>query len=212
MPYNPQIHHRRSIRLKGYDYTQVGAYFITICTKQKQCLFGDVVQAEMRLNSLGAIAFNTWQHIPEKFPHVELDYFVIMPNHIHGILIFHGMIVEPQLLVRARRASPLQKASLSEQEISSESIQRPHGTTPKSLGAVVGWYKSSVSKSINRICNNSGQGLIWQRDYYEEIIRDETALNQIRKYILENPACWDDDPEHPPLKRIKPELLIDLPF
>ncbi|WP_254174651.1 transposase [Planktothrix pseudagardhii] len=76
----------------------------------------------------------------------------------------------------------------------------------------MGWYKYCVSKSINKICNNSGQGLIWQRDYYEEIIRDERALNHIIKYIVENPARWDDDPEHPPLNPIKPELLIDLPF
>ncbi|CAD5930987.1 putative protein HI_0554 [Planktothrix tepida] len=212
MPYNPQIHHRRFIRLKGYNYTQPGGYFVTICTKEKQCLFGDIVQGEMRFNSLGAIAFNTWQQIPETFPHVELDYFVIMPNHIHGILIFHEILSDPQFPVGARRASPLHRTSLSQLEISAKSTQQPHGAAPKSLGAVVGWYKSSVSKLINRICNNSGQGLIWQRDYYEEIIRDERALNHIRKYIVENPARWDDDPEHPPLNPIKPELLIDLPF
>ncbi|HEY9867056.1 MAG TPA: transposase [Candidatus Obscuribacterales bacterium] len=212
MPYNPQIHHRRSIRLKGYDYTQPGGYFVTICTKEKQCLFGDIVQRKMRFNSLGAIAFNTWQQIAEKFSHVELDYFIIMPNHIHGILIFNEIIADPQSPVGAKRAVSLHQTSLSEQEISSKSTQRPHGAAPKSLGAVVGWYKSSVSKSINRICNNSGQGLIWQRDYYEEIIRDETALNTIRKYIIENPLRWEDDPEHPPSNKIKSELLIDLPF
>ncbi|WP_254174650.1 transposase [Planktothrix pseudagardhii] len=104
MPYNPQIHHRRSIRLKGYDYTQPGGYFVTLCTKEKQCLFGDIVQGEMRFNSLGVIAFNIWQQIPKTFPHVELDYFVIMPNHIHGILIFHEILSDPQFPVGARRA------------------------------------------------------------------------------------------------------------
>ena len=87
MPYDSQKHHRRSIRLKGYDYTQPGAYYITLCTKARQCLFGDVVKGEMRLNSLGYIAFTCWQAIPNHFPHVELDAFVIMPNHLHGILV-----------------------------------------------------------------------------------------------------------------------------
>lgn len=203
MSYNPQFHHRRSIRLKGYDYTQPGGYFVTICTQEKQCLFGDIVQGKMRFNSLGAIAFNTWQQIAEKFPHVELDYFIIMPNHIHGILIFHEIRADLQ------SSHP---TSLSEQKISSEPTQRSHGTASKSLGTVVGWYKSSVSKSINIICNNSAQGLIWQRNYYEEIIRDETHFNAIRKYIIENPLCWKNDPENSPLNKIKSELLIDLPF
>jgi REP element-mobilizing transposase RayT len=87
MPYDPQKHHRRSIRLKGYDYTQPGAYYITLCTKARQCLFGDVVKGEMRLNALGDLAFTCWQAIPNHFPHVELDAFVIMPNHLHGILV-----------------------------------------------------------------------------------------------------------------------------
>jgi REP element-mobilizing transposase RayT len=87
MPYDPQKHHRRSIRLKGYDYTQPGAYYVTLCTEARQCLFGDVVKGEMRLNSLGHIAFTCWQAIPAHFPHVELDAFVVMPNHLYGILV-----------------------------------------------------------------------------------------------------------------------------
>ena len=87
MPYDPRIHHRRSIRLKGYDYTQPGTYFITLCTKARQCIFGNVVKGEMRLNYLGHIAEQCWLAIPEHFPHVELDTFVLMPNHLHGILL-----------------------------------------------------------------------------------------------------------------------------
>ena len=86
MRYDPNIHHRRSIRLKNHTYTEIGAYFITICTYQKQLLFGDIKNGKMRLNSLGAIAFRSWQEIPEHFPHIKLDVFVIMPNHIHSIL------------------------------------------------------------------------------------------------------------------------------
>jgi REP element-mobilizing transposase RayT len=87
MLYYPQKHHRRSIRLKGYDYTQPGAYYVSLCTEARQCLFGDVVKGEMRLNSLGHIAFTCWQAIPDHFPHIELDVFVVMPNHLHAILV-----------------------------------------------------------------------------------------------------------------------------
>jgi hypothetical protein len=105
MPYDPQKHHRRSIRLKGYDYTQPGAYYVTLCTKARQCLFGDVIKGEMRLNSLGYIAFTCWQAIPNHFPHVELDAFVLMPNHLHGILVISDTVV-----VGATHASPLHPA------------------------------------------------------------------------------------------------------
>ena len=117
MSYDPQKHHRRSIRLKEYDYTQPAAYYITLCTKTRQCLFGDVTKGEMRLNSLGYIAFTCWQAIPNHFPHVELDAFVIMPNHLHGILVISDTIVG------ATPASPL---------------RHPCGPTPKSVGAIVG--------------------------------------------------------------------------
>jgi hypothetical protein len=93
MPYHLQKHHRCSIRLKGYDYTQPGAYYITLCTKARQCLFSDVGKGEMRLNSLGHIAFTCWQAIPNHFPHVELDAFVVMPNHLHGILVISDTLV-----------------------------------------------------------------------------------------------------------------------
>ncbi|MEH2465842.1 transposase [Nostoc sp.] len=87
MPYDPRIHQRRSIRLKGHDYTQPGAYFITLCTQARQCLFGNVVKGKMQLNYLCHIAFNCWEAIPDHFPHIELDTFVVMPNHLHGILV-----------------------------------------------------------------------------------------------------------------------------
>ncbi|MFM7440106.1 MAG: hypothetical protein ACKO2V_16175 [Snowella sp.] len=86
MRYDPNIHHRRSIRLKNHSYTEIGAYFITICTYQKQRLFGNIKNGKMQLNSLGAIATHSWQEIPNHFSHIQLDVFVIMPNHIHGIL------------------------------------------------------------------------------------------------------------------------------
>jgi REP element-mobilizing transposase RayT len=190
MPYDPQKHYRRSIRLKGYDYTQPGAYFVTLCTKARQCLFGDVVNREMRLNSLGHIAFTCWQAIPDHFPHVELDAFVVMPNHLHGILVIN------ETLVGAIHESPL---------------RYPCGSAPKSLGAIVGLYKAAVSKRINAICNTQGNS-IWQRNYYEIINRNNKSLDNMRQYVVENPRCWTNDPENPQHHRENQELLLDLPF
>jgi putative transposase len=198
MPYDPQKHHRRSIRLKGYDYTQPGAYYITLCTKARQCLFGDVVKGEMRLNSLGYIASTCWQEIPHHFPHVELDAFVIMPNHLHGILVISDT------WGGATRASPLHPTHTLP-------LRHPCGPIPKSVGAIVGSYKSAVSKQINVICNTKGIS-IWQRNYYEHINRNQESLDNIRQYIQENPWCWADDPENPQHHPENQELLIDLPF
>jgi REP element-mobilizing transposase RayT len=190
MSYDPQKHHRRSIRLKEYDYTQPAAYYITLCTKTRQCLFGDVTKGEMRLNSLGYIAFSCWQAIPNHFPHVELDAFVIMPNHLHGILVISDTIVG------ATPASPL---------------RHPCGPTPKSVGAIVGSYKAAVSKRINSICNTESNS-IWQRNYYEHINRDQESLHNIRQYIVENPRCWTEDPENPQHYPENQELLLAPPF
>jgi REP element-mobilizing transposase RayT len=144
----------------------------------------------MRLNSLGHIAFTCWQAIPNHFPHVELDAFVVMPNHLHGILVIGD------ILVGAIHESPL---------------RYPCGSTPKSLGAIVGLYKAAVSKRINTICNTQGHS-IWQRNYYEIINRNNKSLENMRQYVVENPRCWTDDPENPQYHRENHELLLDLPF
>jgi len=99
MPYDPTRHHRRSIRLKGYDYSQAGAYFVTICTQDRACLFGKVVNGEMRLNDAGRMVLAEWNMLPERFPHVVLDAFVVMPNHVHGIVV----ITNPAPMTRQPR-------------------------------------------------------------------------------------------------------------
>ena len=166
---------RRSIRLPGYDYTQVGAYFVTICTHNRMPLFGDVVDEEMRSNESGQIAEKVWREIPDHFDKVVIDAFVVMPNHIHGIIV----IVDDH--VGARHASPLHRAR-----------QPSKGT----LGTIVGSYKSAVSKQVNEHRGTTGVP-VWQRNYYEHVIRNETALHDIRHYIIHNPAKWADDPENP---------------
>jgi REP element-mobilizing transposase RayT len=201
MPYDPQKHHRRSIRLKGHNYTQPGAYYITLCTKARQCLFGDVVKGEMQLNSLGHIAFTRWQAIPDHFPHVELDAFVVMPNHLHGILV----ISDTDERARQCRAPTIKQNH-------SPKIEQFGKPVSGSIPTVIRSYKGAVTKRINLICNTKYTSLIWQRDLYEHISRDEESLHNIRQYIVENPWRWADDPENPQHHPKNHELLLDLPF
>ena len=192
MPYDPRIHQRRSIRLKGHDYTQPGAYFITLCTQMRQCLFGNVVKSKMQLNYLGHIAFNCWEAIPDHFLHIELDTFVVMPNHLHGILIITDTSVGAWHCHAPTR----------------EQFGKPvHGSIP----TVIGSYKSAVSKNINVIWHTKGQS-IWQRNFYEHISRDQKSLDHIREYILNNPQRWADDPENSQQNPDGYEFLFDIPF
>jgi len=174
--------HRRSIRLKGYDYTQAGAYFVTICTKDRACLFGDVADGVMRLNQMGHIVRQCWLAIPDHFPHVLLDEFVVMPNHVHGILV-----IMPTHDVGATHASPLQN---------DDTPTRPRGPQPRSVASIVGSFKSAAAKRINEHRGTPGAP-IWQRNYYEHIIRDDESLNLIRNYIADNPLRWQIDAENP---------------
>ncbi len=166
-------HHRRSIRLKGYDYSQEGAYFVTIVTWRRDFLFGEIVNGEMILNEHGQIADECWREIPNHFPHVELGAYVIMPNHMHGIILINDD-------VGARHASPLQKT--------------PNGVSKGSLGAIIGSYKSAVTRLIGRELNETG---IWQRNYYEHIIRNDNDLQNKTDYIEANPLLWEQDHENP---------------
>ena len=163
MRYDPFIHHRRSIRLKGYDYSQVGAYYVTIVAAHRECLFGEIENGEMCLNDLGNIVREEWLQTAQVRPNVELDEFVVMPNHFHGILAIAG------------------------------DDRAPH---PGSLGAIMSQFKSIVTKRVNEMRDTPGAP-VWQRNYYEHIMRDDGDLNRIREYIINNPANWDADDENP---------------
>jgi REP element-mobilizing transposase RayT len=178
-------HHRRSIRLKGYDYSQAGAYFVTVCTQDRACLFGDVVDGAMRLNEVGQIVGACWRMIPGHFPNTELDGFVVMPNHVHGIIV-----ITQRNLVRATHASPLQ--------------QPPRGLQCQSISAIIGSFKSAATKRIHALPRFANLP-IWQRNYYEHIIRNEESLNHIRQYILDNPAWWAFDRDNPAAHEPDPE-------
>ena len=197
MPYNSNIHHRRSIRLKGYDYTQQGAYFVTICTHQRNCLFGEIVDGEIKLNTNGEIARGSWLSIPRHFKNVELDEFVIMPNHLHGIIIIESSEVAGEALANQdfSKQQNLSSQCFAPTVYTGETI-KINGTKPQSLAAITQNYKSVSTRQINRM-NKAKGNVIWQRNYYEHIIRNEEALNNIREYIVNNPINWVKDQENP---------------
>ncbi|NOX88910.1 MAG: transposase [Calditrichaeota bacterium] len=180
MKYNPQKHHRRSIRLKGYDYSQPGSYFITICTQNREMLFGDVADGRMILNTIGKIIDYHWQRLPQHFKNIELDEYQIMPNHFHGIIRIVGAM-HSAWGIRTQRNNATENAS-----------PLPHGTKPGSLGAIMQNFQSITTRKINKIRKTPGVR-IWQRNYWEHIIRNEQELNRIRQYIIENPLKWQDD-------------------
>jgi len=172
---------RRATRLPGFDYTTPGAYFVTVCAHDRACLFGDVVDGVMRVNDYGEIVQQTWDALPAHFPHVALDQFVIMPNHAHGIIV------------------------LNDNDAVGAAFRRPHnrvlhhhpggGTPPlrrPSLGHVVGYFKYQSTKRINLLRHAPAQP-VWQRNYYEHVIRNDADLAAIRDYIAGNPARWADD-------------------
>jgi putative transposase len=172
--HDPQKHLRKSIRLRGYDYSQAGAYFVTLCTYQRECLFGVIVEGEMILNELGVVANECWRAIPEHFSHVELGAYVVMPNHMHGIIVITESVIGVQ------HAAPRRHQSIN--------------VIPGSLGAIVRSYKSAVTRRIGREHNISP---VWQRNYYEHILRDGNNLHRITAYIESNPANWETDDDNP---------------
>ena len=191
MKFDPEKHHRRSIRLKDYDYSQGGAYFVTILAKKRECVFGEIVNGEMHLSKIGQVAEECWEEIPRHFPDIDLDAYVIMPNHIHGILVIGD--------VGARHASPLQNPPPPPD---TGTAARPTGVKRGSIGAIVGSFKSVATKRINELRRTPGEP-VWQRNYFEHVIRSEESLNKIREYIFANPAQWETDPENPKVRQIR---------
>jgi len=183
--YDPNIHHRRSIRLKGYDYSRAGLYFITICCQDRVCRFGDVVDGEMVLNDAGRIAHNEWMKTTEIRNNVALGEFVVMPNHIHGII---------RILGRDELHSPDNKTPKQDDNKNNLTLRSPSQT----IGAIIRGYKSSVTKQINNLGDN-GMGVfntpqqLWQRNYWERIIRNEKSYQRIADYIVNNPGKWHSD-------------------
>ena len=243
MAYNPQIHHRRSIRLNGYDYSQAGLYFVTICCEKRLCRFGEIVgagftpaldgigqpqigqpqgfaptDAQMILNEFGTVSYNEWSKLPERFPNFVLDVFQIMPNHMHGIIMLNDGDAGAGF-------TPAQNDAVAQNDTTDKTVEA--GFTPvldgigqpqigqaqglplpnadddnratariaPKIGDIVGAYKSLVANTCLEIykTKNETMGKLWQRNYYEHIIRNEQSYQTISDYIINNPAKWKDD-------------------
>ena len=183
--YNPDIvrtkndlPQRKSTRLKGYDYAQAGLYFITICVKNRKCLFGNITNSNLILNDAGKKANECWLEIPNHFSNTQLHEHIIMPNHVHGIIEIVGanQYSPDNEYNRAKNISPLRSPS-------------------KTIGSVVRGYKIGVTKWFRENMGDKypvGQS-IWQRNYYDHIIRNEKSYQTISEYIMNNPIKWDED-------------------
>ena len=162
--FNPYIHNRRSIRLPDYDYASVGGYFVTICNHQKECLLGEVKDCRVVLNDYGNLVLDSWLWLEKQYPYVELGKFVIVPNHVHGVILI------------------------------TDSNQGGSRTAPtvKPLGRVIGAFKTFSSRRINAL-RHTPSWPVWQRNYYEHVLRAEEGLYVINKYIENNPLKWQED-------------------
>jgi putative transposase len=185
MKYDPNKHQRRSIRLKNYDYSASGAYFVTICVQNRDRLFGNVFDNEMILNDAGQMIVTEWQTLPPRFPAIELDEFVVMPNHFHAILVIN----------------PVGAGLVPAPDVPAPTENRATPRVAPTLGDMVGAFKSITTHSYIQGVKQHGwppfDRRLWQRNYWEHIIRNETSLHRIRQYIQDNPARWLDDQLHP---------------
>jgi len=197
--YDPDIQagkprpNRRSIRLRGYDYSQEGLYFITICVQNRECLFGEIVvgagfarpdeiaRPEMQLNEYGNIVENEWKNLQIKYPNIDLHEYIVMPNHIHGIL----QIVTP--FVAAVTMGDTIGGQTPPLRCADKNV-RPYIPT---LGNVIAYFKYQTTKQIDLPTK------LWQRNYHEHIIRNENSYQTISEYIINNPAKWNADRFYP---------------
>ncbi|MBI4320491.1 MAG: transposase [Chloroflexi bacterium] len=166
MIYDPERHHRRSTRLREYDYSQPGAYFVTLCSNERKCLFGRIVSTTVELSMAGKIGEEFWLGISGHFPNLELDASVVMPNHVHGIIV------------------------ITDQGAETARLREP------TLGQIIAYYKYQTTKLINLALSTPGR-TVWQRNYYDRVIRNQRELQTAREYVTNNPAQWELDEENP---------------
>ena len=179
MPYNSNLHHRRSVRLKGYDYSQAGLYFVTICVQDKVCLFGEIIDDDMLLNDAGKMIEKWYFELENKFSDIECGVYVVMPNHFHAIIINNG-----NKLIDVDHHKSGQPIGLGE-----------HVGTP--LYEIVQWFKTMTTNEYIRAVKTLDwqrfTGKLWQRNYWEHVIRDQKSFDMISEYIINNPKNWQTD-------------------
>jgi len=190
MPYDPEKHHRRSIRLRGYDYSSPGKYFVTICVQQRKYLFGEISNGEMNLNDAGRMIEKWWQELAHKFSLVELDEHITMPNHFHGIIV---------IVDRRKREKDFFYAGKTKDQIAQAMSALPEKSAP--LPEIMQWFKTMTTNEYIRGVKQLGwprfERKLWQRNYYEHTIFSLRSLQNIRHYIRANPALWPYDRDNP---------------
>jgi 2-C-methyl-D-erythritol 2,4-cyclodiphosphate synthase len=185
MGYDPDRHHRESIRLPGYDYSQPGTYFLTLCVHDRDCIFGDIVAGEMRRNAIGDIVAEEWLKSARMRSELRLDQWIVMPNHLHGIVsISRPITLEHE---RAHGRVPLQ---------GKPGANRPPPRKAQSISSFVAGFKSAVTSRVNQY-RNTPQAPVWQSNFFEHVVRSNRALETIREYIFTNPQRWENDRENP---------------
>jgi len=191
MPYDPDTQHRRSIRLQGYDYSQAGAYYVAICVECHQCLLGEIQLGQMRQNDAGRMVDQVWRSILARFPTTELDEYVVMPNHFHGILKIVGAPRDVGAALVATQGAPAKRAAAK---------RAPTRGAP-TLGDMIGAFKSITTdeyvSGVQQAAWPRFRRRFWQRNFYEHIVRDEDELGKIRDYIRQNPVMWAVDRYNP---------------
>lgn len=203
---------RRAMRLRGYDYSQPGAYFVTICAQHRKCLFGTIIDGKMQLNEIGKIVVECWNRISQHFPSVELGEYVIMPNHTHGIIRWGIPEMKSpyvpehiatrrgdrQTTAKPQFATPPEHIATRRGEVSSPALNnsRKDEAPSPTLGKIVAYFKYQSTKRINQHRDRQGTR-IWQRDYYDHVVRDAPDLQRLCQYIQNNPMKWELDQLHP---------------
>ena len=175
---------RRLTRLPEYDYSSAGGYYVTICTHERECLFGEIVDGDLVANESGNIIDAWIQKLPQRYPGVELDEYVIMPNHVHFVVIIHEQETDLRPV-----------GAIHELPLRTDSKDRVGMRRRMLLPKLVGFFKTNSAKDINRLHQTSGQP-VWQRNYYEHVVRNDADLNRIREYIYNNPDNWQADEEY----------------
>ncbi|MBW4484708.1 MAG: transposase [Tildeniella torsiva UHER 1998/13D] len=195
MAYDPARHHRQSIRLRGFDYSSAGAYFITLCTQNRACLFGDIADGVIVLNSAGQMVNDWWLALNQKFPGIQTDESVVMPNHFHGIIVINP----PPVGADPRVCPDPDIEDATDGELPHSRDWGEHIGSP--LLRVMQWFKTMTTNYYIRGVKENGwppfEKRVWQRNYYDHIIRNEADLTRIQAYIRNNPALWQVDQLHP---------------
>lgn len=190
--YDPTKHHRRSIRLNGYNYSQDGAYFVTLCIQNREPVLGNIQDQNMVLSKIGEIIQNSWLWLFDNYDYLVLDEWVIMPNHLHGIIIIRKHDNNGNRDIKKGNSFGCCRGGSRTAPTETQIITKPSNQSCKSLGRIIVAFKTVSTKHVNIFCNSAGE-VLWQRNYYEHIIRNQQEIDRIREYIRLNPFNWQSD-------------------